>query len=272
MNKEKNALETFPELNLLYRDSKTENYFIDTVINFLVKEYGDDVVFHGGIKIFTTLDLSLQSYAKQSIKIGLENLDNILGIKKYDSNLDSKKYNSMLPQAALVALDTNTGAVKAMIGGRNYFRTEFNRAVNSFRQPGSGFKPFLYYAALKKFNLTGASLMTDKNIIIPIKGAPDWIPKNFDGKNTGKIIIKKAFTYSVNTIAAQLVEMTGPELVIETAKLCGIKSPLNNVYSIALGTSPVSPLEMAAAFSTFATNGIKHEPFFVWRVEIFLDK
>ncbi|OQY02479.1 MAG: carboxypeptidase [Desulfobacteraceae bacterium 4572_130] len=254
----KNASQTFPELNSFYKNSRPESYFIDTVINFLVKKYSEDVVFHGGIKIFTTLDLNLQSSAEQSIKTGLENLDNILGIKKHEK---------ILPQAALVTLDTGTGAVKAMVGGRNYLKTEFNRAVNSFRQPGSGFKPFLYYAALKEFNLTGATQMTDKNVIIPIKGAPEWNPKNFNKKNTGEIIIKKAFTYSVNSIAAQLVEMTGPELVIETAKSCGIKSPLNNVYSIALGTSPVSPLEMAAAFSTFATNGIRHEPFFIWRVE-----
>jgi penicillin-binding protein 1A len=102
---------------------------------------------------------------------------------------------------------------------------------------------------------------------VPVVGAPDWRPKNFDREFTGPIILKSAFTRSINTVAAQLIWRAGPEKVVDVARRCGIESRLEPVYSLALGTSGVSPLEMASAFSTFANGGIRHEPFLIWRVE-----
>jgi penicillin-binding protein 1A len=104
-------------------------------------------------------------------------------------------------------------------------------------------------------------------VTIPVRGAPAWQPQNFERTFQGQVILKQALTHSINTIAAQLVEQTGPDCVIQTARQCGITSPLKAVYSIALGTSGVTPLEMASAFATFATNGVHHEPFMIWRVE-----
>ena len=109
--------------------------------------------------------------------------------------------------------------------------------------------------------------MTDKPVIIPVSGAPDWEPQNFENRFSGNMALKTALTRSVNTIAAQLVEMTGPGAVIDTARQCGLKSDLKEVYSIALGTSGVTVLEMASAFSVFASMGIRHDPFLVKRVE-----
>ncbi len=252
------VLKTKPVLYSKHKDSRTGSYFIDALISRLVEKYGEDIVFHGGIKVFSTLDTGLQTIAEKSIKHGLENVDKMMGLtEKIDE----------LPQGALVAIDTGSGAIKAMVGGKNYYTSEFNRAINSRRQPGSGFKPFLYYTALKKFNLNGASVMTDKPVTIHINGSPDWAPENFERTYMGNVILKKALALSINTIAAQLVEMTGPEAVIKTAENCGITSPLQNVYSICLGTSGVTPLEMASAFSSFATLGVKHKPFYIWRVE-----
>ncbi len=247
-----------PELHHEQSDSRTGSYFLDALISELISKYGEDVVYHGGIKIYATLDTRLQSYAQQSLKKGLENLDAMMGIK--DGAADH-------PQGAIVAIDTGSGAVKAMIGGRNYYESEFNRAVKSRRQPGSGFKPFLYYTALKDLGFHPATVMTDKPVLIPVKGAADWEPRNFSKTFTGRMILKKALTESVNTIAAQMVEKVGPDAVVRTAKTCGIESPLQEVYSVALGTSNVTPFEMAAAFSVFATLGVKHEPFLFWRVE-----
>ena len=154
-----------------------------------------------------------------------------------------------------------------MVGGRNYRKTEFNRAVSGRRQPGSGFKPFLYYAAFNRLGLNGASLMVDEPVTFPIAGAGKWTPMNFEKRYQGPMILKTALIHSVNTIAAKLVARTGPQAVVDTARSCGIISPLNSVYSIALGTSGVTPLEMASAFSTFASGGVRHRPFLIWRVE-----
>ncbi len=247
-----------PGLHREQSDSRTGSYFLDALISELISKYGEDVVYHGGIKIYATLDTRLQSYARQALKKGLENLDAMMGIK--DGAADR-------PQGAIVAIDTGSGAVKAMIGGRDYYESEFNRAVKSRRQPGSGFKPFLYYSAFKDLGFHPATVMTDQPVLIPVKGSADWEPRNFGKSFTGRMILKKALTESVNTIAAQMVEKVGPDAVVRTAKTCGIESPLQEVYSVALGTSNVTPFEMAAAFSVFATLGVKHEPFLFWRVE-----
>jgi len=252
------AMMTKPVLHHAQSDSRTGSYFLDALINDLVLKYGEDVVYHGGIKVFATIDTRLQSYARQSLKKGLERLDTMMGITQ--ETVDH-------PQGALVAIDTGSGAVKALVGGRDYYKSEFNRAVKGIRQAGSGFKPFLYYAAFKNLGFHPGTIMTDKPVIIPVKGSADWEPENFSKTFSGDMILKKALINSVNTIAAQIVEKIGPESVTRIAKDCGIKNPLQDVYSVALGTSGVTPFEMASAYTVFANLGVKHEPFFFWRVE-----
>ena len=115
--------------------------------------------------------------------------------------------------------------------------------------------------------LAPADVMVDKPVTIPVAGKPPWKPRNFKRTYEGPMVIKKAFTESVNTVAAQLVETLGPEKVIQTARRCGITSPLRPVYSVALGTFGASPLEMAAAYATFASGGVRHQPYWIRRVE-----
>jgi penicillin-binding protein 1A len=241
------------------------SYFLDMVLNDLEERYGPEVVYHGGLKVSTTLDPQQQAWAIESLQNGLIKLDQLMGIA------DGEKSDSASPlthpQGALVAIECNSGAVKALVGGRDYSETEFNRAVESNRLPGSGFKPFLYYAAFEKLDLTPANVFVDKAITIPVKGASDWRPKNFEREYEGPMILKQALMKSVNVIAAQLVERVGPDAVIDVARRCGINSVLTPVYSLALGTSGVSPLEMASAFGTFATGGVRHEPFWIRRIE-----
>ncbi len=246
-------------LQPLRSSARSGSYFLDLVIDSLEQLYGAQVVYHGGLKVFTTLDPQLQAWAVASVQEGLETLDEEMGILKAESD--------QRPQGALAAVETRSGAVKAMVGGRDYAETEYNRAVYSQRLPGSGFKPFVYYAAFESENLHPATVAVDRPVRIPVVGARDWEPQNFSRRHRGPMILKRAFTQSVNTIAAQLVEQTGPETVIQAAQQCGIQSPLEPVYSVALGTSGVSPLEMASAFSTFATGGIRHDPFWIQRVE-----
>ena len=241
------------------------SYFLDVVLNDLEERYGPEVVYHGGLKVSTTLDPQQQAWAIESLQNGLGKLDQLMGIA--ESSATDSAGALTHPQGALVAIECNSGAVKALVGGRDYSETEFNRAVESNRLPGSGFKPFLYYAAFEKLGLTPADVFVDRAITIPVAGARDWTPKNFEREYEGPMILKKALMNSVNAVAAQLVERVGPDAVIDVARRSGIKSALTPVYSLALGTSGVSPLEMASAFATFATGGVRHEPFWIRRVE-----
>ncbi len=239
--------------------SGTGSYFIDWVVKELEHRYGPDVVYHGGLKVTTTLDPHLQQLAVQAVHTGMLRLDEAM--TPDEGRLQEK------PQAALVALETRTGAVRAMVGGRDYRETEYNRAVQNNRLPGSGFKPFVYYTALERLGLHPASEVVDRPVTIPVTGAADWVPRNFERRYQGPMILKQALMRSVNTISAQLVARTGPEAVIGTARRCGIQSPLQPVFSVALGTSGISPLEMAAAFATLATGGQRHSAFGIMRVE-----
>jgi 1A family penicillin-binding protein len=249
------------EKPLLHRkksNAKSGSYFLDALLKELVRIYGENVVYHGGIRVHTTLDSRLQELAETSLKQGLEKLETMITLPPG---------TTPRPQGALVAIETVTGAVRAMAGGRDYFDSEFNRATSARRQAGSGFKPFVYYTAFARAGYHPGTVMTDQPVTIPVVGAPDWRPQNFARRFTGKMVLKSALTHSVNTIAAQLVQVTGPEAVVETAQTCGIKSPMENVFSIALGSAGVTPMEMAEAFCVFANLGRHHEPFLFWRVE-----
>ena len=238
------------------------DYFIDLVLKDLEERYGSDVVHHAGLKVFTTLDPQLQAAAIDSVQHGLAKLDQILKVPPAVGG-DAGTH----PQGALVAVEAHSGAVRALVGGRDHAETEFNRALQNNRQPGSGFKPFLYYAALEKGGLNPAAVFVDRKVAIRIPGQPAWTPRNFNGEYEGPMILKRALVHSVNTIAAQLVDRIGPKAVIDAARRFGIKSPLAAVPSVALGTSGVSPLEMAAAYATLAAGGVHHEPFWIRRVE-----
>jgi len=244
---------------------RSGSHYLDMVIKYLEERYGPEVVYHGGLKITTTLDSQLQSLTVAALQKGLHDLERDLGVPAGAELPHASE--TIRPQGAMVVVDTTTGAVKALAGGRDYFESEYNRAIQSNRLPGSGFKPFLYYAAFEKLNLNPAAVIVDKPVVIPVVGAQDWAPQNFEQRFEGPVVLKRAFTRSINTIAAQLVELVGPQEVIKTARRCGIKSDLAPVYSVALGTSGVSPLEMASSFAVFASGGIYYEPYWVSRVE-----
>jgi penicillin-binding protein 1A len=207
----------------------------------------------------------MQQMAETALQQGIARLESQMG--KDPRPTEAITENDTGLQGALVAVDVNTGAIKALVGGRDFFQTPYNRALQNNRQPGSGFKPFLYYGVLENLGKTPADVMVDKPVSIPVAGKPPWKPRNFERSYDGPMVIKKAFTESVNTVAAQLVEALGPEAVVNTARRCGITSPLGPVYSVALGTFGVSPLEMASAYATFASGGVRHPPYWIRRVE-----
>jgi penicillin-binding protein 1A len=218
----------------------SENYVADTVMDELPDLIGD---VRGDIVINTTVDLNLQKLAEQSIRRLIDE--------------SGKKLN--VSQGALVSID-NSGAVRAMVGGYDYSTSQFDRASEARRQPGSAFKPFVYMAALEA-GRTPDSIRNDA----PIK-IGKWTPDNYGGKYYGKVTLATALAKSLNSVAAQLTMEVGPDAVVEAAHRMGIQSDLQANTSIALGTSEVTPLELTAAYVPFANGGYKPDIHFIQRI------
>ncbi len=241
------------------RSSNPNLYFVDFIIRKLEKDYGKEFVHFGGLKIYTTLDSRQQSLAKKAAISHLEALE---------AEMSERESKEPL-QVALVSVENKSGAVRAMMGGKNYSHSQFNRALSNNRLPGSSFKPFVYLTAMTELDYSPATVVRDEPVVIDIPGTKPWEPKNFGKEFAGDIILKKALMKSLNVVSAKLMQAVGPEKVIETARRFGIKSPLGKNYSLALGTSGISPLEMASAYSVIANLGIYNEPYFIEKIEDF---
>jgi penicillin-binding protein 1A len=208
-------------------------YFVNYVKDQLVDRFGAGRVFGGGLRVTTTIDISLQEQARTAI-------ENVLG------NPDG-------PAAALVAIDPRTGAVKAMFGGRNFHKSQFNLAAQAERQPGSAFKPIVLATAMRE----GISPLTEiesKKVSIDA-GDRVWNVTNYDDTYLGRVSLARAMVPSDNSVYAQLTDLVGPKAIVETAHELGIGSPLNAYFSIGLGSLAVNPLEMARAYATLANDG-----------------
>ncbi|SFP64689.1 penicillin-binding protein 1A [Mesorhizobium sp. NFR06] len=218
----------------------SENYVADTVMEELPDLIGD---VRGDIVIDTTVDLTLQKLAEQSIRRLIDE--------------SGKKLN--VTQGVLVSID-DSGAVRAMVGGYDYSTSQFDRASEARRQPGSAFKPFVYMAALEA-GRTPDSVRNDAPIRIG-----KWTPDNYGGKYYGKVTLATALAKSLNSVAAQLTMEVGPDAVVEAAHRMGIQSELQSNTSIALGTSEVTPLELTSAYVPFANGGYKPDIHFIRRI------
>jgi penicillin-binding protein 1A len=216
------------------------NYAADYVMDALDDTVGaidEDIV------VATTINLKMQAEAERALT----------------DELNAKGAKLGVGQGALVALDPS-GAIKAMVGGRDYADSQFNRAVAAKRQPGSSFKPFVYLAALEK-GLTPDTVRDDAPI--SVKG---WSPENYSREYFGPVTLTKALSLSLNTVAVRLGLEVGPKAVVEVAHRLGITSDLDPVPSIALGSSEVTPLEMASAYAAFANGGVGVQPHVIARV------
>ncbi len=216
------------------------NYVADWVmdgVNDLIGHVDDDLV------VVTSIDTRLQASAETALV----------------NELNAKGDKSGVSQGALVAM-TSDGAVRAMVGGRNYADSQFNRAVAARRQPGSAFKPFVYLAALEH-GLTPDTVRDDK----PIKVA-DWQPENYGHEYFGPVTLSKALALSLNTVSVRLTLEIGPMAVVRTAHRLGIASRLEPNASIALGTSEVSLLELVGAYTPFANGGMAVVPHAIERI------
>lgn len=224
-------------------------YFTAWMIQQLVERYGAERVMKGGLRVYTTLDLDLQVKAEQMVR---------------DAVAKNSLYN--IHQAALVAIEPKTGHVRAIVGGTDFKKTKFNRATQALRPPGSTFKPFVYLAALAA-GYTPETEIDDEPISIPIGNGQVYSPNNYDYKFRGPITLRRALESSVNIVAVKLGYVVGLEKVIQAAQAFGVTSKMGENLSLPLGTSEVTPFEMAAAYAVLANDGMRAGPTMVVKVE-----
>ena len=340
-------------------------YFTEFIRQHVEKKYGKEKLYQEGLRIYTTLDLSLQGAAQRSVETGLRELDRRQGFRGPIQTLslkevtalsnkkkgglnplpqneilegvilskdDSKKFYTVwvedrkgilpfsemawalnikpspnfrpqhaktpsdllnpgdvvhvrvketpkkdqpllltleqepLVQGALLCLDPKTGYVKAMVGGRDFSESQFNRALNSRRQPGSAFKPFIYAAALEKGYTPSTILMDSPVEYSDHDGGAYWAPKNYDKNFMGPITFRNALAHSRNVVTVKILEDIGVGFALKFIKRLGIESPIKRDLSIALGTSGVSMLEMTAGFGVFANGGEQIKPIFIKKI------
>jgi penicillin-binding protein 1A len=322
-------------------------YFVEYVRQYLEEHYGSYALYHGGLRVYTTLNLRLQGAAEQTLTQGLDEIDQQKGLRlaggtpiaratprrpgeplrpglvvegviervtargihvtveNYSGEIpfkgmrvaegpklaeafhpddrvlvrlealdhDRKTLRLVLAQepemeGALLALDPRTGQIKAMVGGYDFQRSKFNRAIQARRQPGSAFKPFVYAAAFD-LGLTPSTIFEDSPVSFPatIDGEQkEWSPENYDQTFRGPVTLRQGLEHSINVVAVKLLETIGVGAATQMAHRLGIRSPLRAELGLALGTSEVTLLEMVSAYGTLAAGGIRTPPYAIRRI------
>ncbi len=328
-------------------------YFVEEVRKFIAKNYGTRSLYRGGLRVYTTLDLSAQKLAYESLREGLREVDKrrgwrndkynfireenknpeevelkewknlelkegdivkgvVLSVSRYKSIVKVKDFKATLylkdsqwlktnsfkrilkrgdlievrikkvdeekhtiygeleqeplVEGAILVLNPHTGEILAMVGGYSFKRSEFNRAIQAKRQPGSTFKPVIYSAALSN-GFSPASTFFDEPVTFVDKWTnEEWSPLNFDEVYKGLCTLRRGLEESRNVITAKLLNAITPELAVDYAKKFGFKSEIKPYLSIALGTIEVSLLEVVSAFSVFPNQGIRMEPYFIKKI------
>lgn len=344
------------QLSTLRGGVEANNYFIEYIRRYLEEKYGEDMVYKGGLKVYTTLDRKAQMAAARALQVGLREIDKRKGWRgpienrKIDTEreLEKKKTVFQIPdnyidittgivlkvshneavikargvngrlsienarwasnifdprtgktthlkdfsldkilkvgdivkvrfisvkgnkvelaleqdpliEGSIVAIDPYTGFIRALIGGYDYSRSEFNRALYAKRQPGSAFKPVIYAAALDA-GFTPASIITDEPVTYPGGPRGEWSPENYDHKFYGPTRLRDALAYSRNVVTVKLLESLGVNRMIEFARGLGIEGNMPNDLSLALGSMTTTPFELCTAYTVFASGGIRMKP------------
>ena len=249
------ALSKVIKLRSIKPKDKIAPYFIENIRRYIQEKYGSDVLYKEGLEVYTTLNIQMQKAASEAVERGLKEME------------ERQRYEKGLVQGALFAMDAKTGAIRAMVGGRDFQRSEFNRATQSRRQPGSAFKPLIYTAAFDK-GMTPATVIVDEPIFYPDPQQPDgiWKPKNFDEKFWGPTTLHNALIHSRNVITIKVLEEIGVDYAASYAANMGISSPISRNLSLALGTSGVTLQELVQAYGVLANEGKKVQPYFIQKI------
>ena len=231
-------------------------YFTELVRQRMEEVLGPNQLYRGGLIIETTLSRDLQEAANRAVAEGLNS---------YERRHPGKREAEPV-QAGFIALDPATGQIKAIVGGRDFASSPFNRATQARRQPGSAFKPILYAAALAS-GYSPSDILRDAPVEIDIQGQEEpWIPRNYSGEYDGPVTVRTAIERSLNAASVDLLLKVGYQAVMDNAHRMGITTDLKPYPSLALGTFDVSLLEMVSAYGIFANRGIHVRPFLIKRV------
>lgn len=275
-------------------------YFVEYIRQVLEPAYGENGLYRAGLTIHTTLDLGMQRAAEEAMEASLAQFDADRAMQIESEIAALKKAKKPVPpelstttakvQGAIVAMDPRTGGIRALVGGRDFKESQFNRAYQAQRQPGSAFKPFVWAAAVDG-TFTEASIVADDRVAffndgrdwrllesatdayqIAVATAPFppdqvWVPQNWDFKLFGAVTLRTGLAMSRNLVSIRLAEHLGAPAVVEMAKKCGIESPIQALLSLALGTEQVNLLELTRAYATFANGGIRPDPYAITRIE-----
>jgi penicillin-binding protein 1B len=240
-------------------------YVADLVRSQIAEEYPPETLAKDGMRIFTTIDTIVQARAEEALVRGLDKLER-------DVPQIRRQMRQRRLQGAVIVTDPRNGAVLAMVGGRDYGDSQFNRATQARRQPGSCFKPFVYLAAFEAAargepgGLTASSLLDDSPLEMR-SGGQTWRPENYDGTFRGPVTARYALEHSLNVPTVRAAEAVGLQRVVLAARRCGLKQPFQPLPSLALGAQEVTPFDLAAAYGTFATLGLRAEPRIIARLE-----
>lgn len=293
----KDVMKTNIAAAIIPKISKPKNdkgaYFTEMVRKYVSDKYGDDMLYNGGLEIYTTVDPVAQDSAERAVAEQIVKLQARLNRMFLDSSAIDKKmkiprkffiehFDSLyaaneeefkeLPdsvalrkaQASVILLDVTNGAIRTLIGGRNFEESKFNRALHARRQPGSAFKPIVYTAAMEH-GYTPATVVLDQPITL-VTPEGDWRPENYDRVFNGPITIRSALAKSVNLVAIQVLTKVGPDTVVQYARRMGLKYTLNPVPSLAIGACEATPMEMTSAYSIFPNKGIQAKPYFIEKI------
>jgi penicillin-binding protein 1A len=243
------------QLRSMRPKDKIAAYFVENVRRYVQEKYGADVLYKEGLSIYTTLNLPAQQDARDAVEKGLTELE------------ERQKYERGLVQGALFCMDVKTGAIRAMVGGRDFNKSEFNRATQSRRQAGSAFKPLIYTAAFDK-GLNPSTRFVDSPIIIEDPTAEDglWKPRNFDEKFLGPTTMRTALVQSRNVVTVKILQEIGVDYAASYATNMGISSPITRTLSLALGVSGVTLEELVRAYGVLANQGKKVTPYFIKKI------
>ena len=252
-------------------------YYVEWVRKHLDQQFGERL-YRDGLRVYTTLDIDIQSAAERALEAQLRAVES----GKYGPypHVSYEAYtarealgeeaatsgNSPYLQGAFVAIDARTGAVRALVGGRDFDDSKFNRATQALRQPGSTFKPIVYSDAIRN-GFSAAYMLQDEPLAIPLPEGGEYTPQNYDSEFHGPIPLRRALYLSRNVPAVRMGRELGEGSVIEMARRFGLSTPIPPYPSIHLGAADVYPIEMIAAYTAFATLGVRSQPYAILRVE-----
>jgi len=245
-------------------------YFIEAVRREVEEVFGREL-YTEGFRIFTTLDIEVQRAAEQELERQLRSVENgAYGAFRHETysagSGEGGGEGSRYLQGAVVVMDAEQGGILALVGGRDFTDSKYNRAIQAARQPGSAFKPFVYAAALER-GYPPTLMLEDRPIRMTLSGGRVWEPGNYGDSYAGQLTMRDALVHSKNVATVQLAQQVGVGSILRTAQTMGIQSELPHVPAVVLGAGEVTLLEMVGAYAAFATLGDRPAPHFVERIE-----